>query len=257
MLALLCLSAVRFSILVLYRTIFGQSRTFMRLWWIAVAVAVLVFGPAIAGAILVAEMRDTESLFARYYGICIWIQCGLTITSDLLGMLGRRFSRVRKLTFLVMFLPLYMVTGLRMPTARRTAMVCMFCLGFVDIALDILRAHESRDGSRRNRRAVMWIVLESNVAVILSCLPAYRSLLKATKDRGGGIGERRSGKGREQKHLYGSTVRLVDRGASASRGPGLFRRVSYPAHASHMQHAAKQAPWDADTRGASHERSTD
>lgn len=240
-LALLCLSAVRFSVLALYKTIFGLSRTFMRLWWIAVVVSVLVFGPAIGGTILVAKLRDTESLFARYYGICIWIQCGLTMTSDLL----------------VMLLPLYMITGLQMPTARRTAMVCMFCLGFVDIALDILRAHESRDGSRRNRRAVMWIVLESNIAVILSCLPAYRSLLKATKDRGARIDERPSGKLQEQKHLYGSAVRLVDMGPSASRGRGLSRRVSSQAHALHAHHTVKQTPWDTDRRGTSHGSNAD
>lgn len=86
-LALLCLSAVRFSILVLYRTIFGLSRTFMRFWWVAVVVSVLVFGPAIGCTILAVNLRNEESLMARarYYGICIWVQCGLTMTSDLLG----------------------------------------------------------------------------------------------------------------------------------------------------------------------------
>lgn len=90
--ALVCVSSVRFSMLIFYRTIFGISHTFMRLWWFIAACALLVLVPTIAGLLMLAIKKDIVSLFVGYLHSCVWVQCTLDVPADILGAFHRRLT---------------------------------------------------------------------------------------------------------------------------------------------------------------------
>lgn len=76
----------------------------------------------------------------------------------------------------VMVLPIWMLGKLQMPTSKMVGLACIFSLGFVIIVLDILRIALG-DGGGIISLASLWDILEPSIAVIVSTLPTYRSLL--------------------------------------------------------------------------------
>ena len=118
-----------------------------------------------------------------------------------------------------MALLLYMLKGLLLSIPRKADLACIFCLGTVDVIFDILRAARSLNGAQN---AVLWIVLELNVAVLVACLPVYRSLLGTGKKRR----RRRRGnlqKAQEHRYPFGSGVQM------AALKPSPERCVELPA----------------------------
>ena len=81
-----------------------------------------------------------------------------------------------------MALPLWMLKGLQMPTSRKVGLGCLFCLAFVDITFDILRTVYTMDGETATLGTI-WDTLEVQFAVIISCLPTYRSLFSTVRKR--------------------------------------------------------------------------
>lgn len=81
-----------------------------------------------------------------------------------------------------MALPLWMLKGLQMPTSQKIGLGCLFCLAFVGIAFDILRTVYSIEGESVTLDTV-WDTLETQFAVIISCLPTYRSLFSTVRKR--------------------------------------------------------------------------
>ena len=81
-----------------------------------------------------------------------------------------------------MALPLYMLKGLQIPKAQKITLAGMFCLVCIDIIFDILRTVYTVNGGAV-ALATIWDILEAEVAVIISCLPTYRALLKTARKR--------------------------------------------------------------------------
>lgn len=63
-----------------------------------------------------------------------------------------------------------------MQTSKKIGLACVFSLGLIIIVLDILRIALG-DGGGIISLASLWDVLEPSIAVIVSTLPTYRSLL--------------------------------------------------------------------------------
>ena len=110
-----------------------------------------------------------------------------------------------------MALPLYMLKGLQMPTSRKVGLGCLFCLAFVVIAVDIIRTVITIDGSPVTLGTVLDF-LEPQLAVIISCLPTYRSLFSTVRKR----------EAKRYKHIPFS---IHDKAGRNPPGPGFGKTV--------------------------------
>ena len=93
----------------------------------------------------------------------------------------RRSVLLKQLTKLaVMAFPLYVLKGLQMQTGQKLGLASVFCLAILVVIFDILRtvfsAKSARGGAVRASTALSDI-LEITIAVIVSCLPTYRTIL--------------------------------------------------------------------------------
>lgn len=71
-----------------------------------------------------------------------------------------------------MVLPIWMLQKLQMRVPQKLGLAIIFLLALVDITFDIVRIIYTVKG-----QSIVWDILEPTIAVIISCLPTYRSLL--------------------------------------------------------------------------------
>lgn len=114
----------------------------------------------------------------------VLVYCGVVhILSDLASMLSFTPQFLlyvsRHLLCIVMALPLYFLKGLRMRTTQKIGLAGVFSLAVFVVVFDILRTVFSTVGAQ----SALWCVLEASVAVIVSCLPVYRSILSHRKQQ--------------------------------------------------------------------------
>ena len=77
----------------------------------------------------------------------------------------------------VMMLPWYIIRKIQISLARKMGLVLIFSVVLITIACDILRTVKSFDQGLFADSA-LYTFLEVNLAVIVSCLPIYRALLR-------------------------------------------------------------------------------
>ena len=83
-----------------------------------------------------------------------------------------------------MVLPIYMLRSIQIPFRQKIGLGIIFGLGTIIIMFEILRFLEflpATDGGDSLTMPVLWSVLETNVAIVVSCLPIYRTLLRNEK----------------------------------------------------------------------------
>ena len=81
-----------------------------------------------------------------------------------------------------MVLPLCMLHNLQMPLRHKVGLAALFLIGTIDMAADIARTIDTVGGSSLKPNT-LWDILEVNLAVIVSALVVYKSLLRRHKQR--------------------------------------------------------------------------
>ncbi|KAL8835445.1 MAG: hypothetical protein Q9170_003322 [Blastenia crenularia] len=141
LLVFMVLWSVKATFLIFYRLLFDVSKTFVRLWWAAVALTFATF----------------------------WVCIGSTFT--LCGSVDDLYD-------FIITLPLYMIYGLQLRNSQKAVLGGLLSLGFVVAIFDIIRTYESlRSGTFSG--VALWSSLEVTIAVIVASLPLYRVLLSA------------------------------------------------------------------------------
>ena len=74
-----------------------------------------------------------------------------------------------------MALPLWMLRGLKIRLSQKLGLIAIFSIAIVIVAFDILRTVKSIDGGAFSESA-LYGILEMTIAVMISCLPTYRTL---------------------------------------------------------------------------------
>lgn len=69
-----------------------------------------------------------------------------------------------------------------MPTSRKIGLAALFSIAITDVIFDITRTVYTVNGGASNLDTI-WDILEPTIAVIVSCLPTYKALLRSTKER--------------------------------------------------------------------------
>ena len=86
-----------------------------------------------------------------------------------------------------MAFPLYVLKGLQMKTHQKLGVGCVFSLAILVVIFDILRTVFSVLPTTEGAVVIltpMCDILEASIAVIISCLPVYRTLfMKKARER--------------------------------------------------------------------------
>ena len=85
-----------------------------------------------------------------------------------------------------MAFPLYVVKGLQMRFSQKMGLASIFCLAILVVIFDILRtvfSAKSARGGAVGASTALWDILEITVAVMVSCLPTYRTIFTQRKRR--------------------------------------------------------------------------
>lgn len=85
-----------------------------------------------------------------------------------------------------MAFPLYVLKGLQMQISQKLGLASVFCLAILVVIFDILRtvfSAKSARGGAVGASTALWDILEITIAVIISCLPTYRTILTQKKQR--------------------------------------------------------------------------
>ncbi|MCJ1397191.1 hypothetical protein MMC11_000383 [Xylographa trunciseda] len=159
---------VKFSFLMFYRHLFDISTTFRKAWWCVLAFTVLTFWVPIGGVLATCAQASTipeytecnSADYARTQKL--EYTCTIIVISDLA----------------IMALPLWMLKGLKMKISQKLGLIFVFSFALLIVALDILRTVEAISGNQ-----ILYTILEINFAVIISCLPTFRSLLNVKQTR--------------------------------------------------------------------------
>ncbi|KAF1350458.1 hypothetical protein EJ07DRAFT_139116 [Lizonia empirigonia] len=170
-----CLWCAKLSLLVLYRKLMvGLPYVHMRLWWDIVVFCVLSW----AGCIVSGLMSCTN-----LHGFLANGECG---TKDdiraQVASLYYAFAVDIITDFMVMFLPMKLTWNLMMPRSQKFGVRVLFGTGFVCILFATIRVvqigSKTDGGSTQPDPAwlMLWTMLESSVAVIIACCPAFAAL---------------------------------------------------------------------------------
>ncbi|KAL8647397.1 MAG: hypothetical protein Q9226_006446 [Calogaya cf. arnoldii] len=168
LLVFMVLWSVKATFLIFYRLLFDVSRTFIRMWWAAVALVFATFWVCIGSTLTLcgsasdlfdfkkcSSPKKLHDIRATYK---YW--CALNVGTDLI----------------VLILPLFMIYGLQLRTSQKIVLTAIFSLGLLVALVDILRTVESLQSGTFSGVA-LWSSLEVTIAVIVASLPLYRVLI--------------------------------------------------------------------------------
>ncbi|KAF2123531.1 hypothetical protein P153DRAFT_303712 [Dothidotthia symphoricarpi CBS 119687] len=170
----LCLWAVKFSLLALYRNLMtGLPSFYMKLWWCVVIICFLALVSVVAVSTHVcedmhafftlAECNTAADVWDTMF--CIYFAYAVDIVTDLL----------------IMFLPLRLVWNLRIQRAQKICIRILFSSGFVCIAFATIRVATMGAHSTQHvepKWMTLWTILETTVAIIIGCCPAFFALFR-------------------------------------------------------------------------------
>ncbi|KAF3008906.1 hypothetical protein E8E13_011219 [Curvularia kusanoi] len=170
----ICLWCAKLSLLVLYRKLMvGLANVYIRIWW-----GILVFCVLSWIGCMVSAIAACSTLFTS--GTCgaEWKQelgLYLAFTVDVISDL------------MILFLPMKLTWNLNMPRPRKYGLRILFGTGLICILFATLRV--ANVGSRtygKNSRPdpawlMLWTTLESSIAVIIACSPAFATLYREVR----------------------------------------------------------------------------
>ncbi|KAL8804914.1 MAG: hypothetical protein Q9223_005538 [Gallowayella weberi] len=168
LLVFMVLWSVKATFLIFYRLLFDVSKTFIRMWWAAVALVFASFWVCIGSTLTLCgsasdlfdfkKCSSAKSLHDIRATYKYW--CALNVGTDLI----------------VLILPMYMIYGLQLRTSQKVVLTGIFSLGLLVAIVDILRTYESLVSGTFSGVA-LWSSLEVTIAVIVASLPLYRVLI--------------------------------------------------------------------------------
>ncbi|KAL8678399.1 MAG: hypothetical protein Q9224_004984 [Gallowayella concinna] len=168
LLVFMVLWSVKATFLIFYRLLFDVSKTFIRMWWAAVALVFASFWVCIGSTLTLCgsvsdlynfqKCSSAEKLHDIRPTYKYW--CALNVGTDLI----------------VLILPMYMIYGLQLRTSQKVVLIGIFSLGLLVAIVDILRTYESLVSGTFSGVA-LWSSLEVTIAVIVASLPLYRVLI--------------------------------------------------------------------------------
>ncbi|KAI4100418.1 MAG: hypothetical protein LQ339_005479 [Xanthoria mediterranea] len=168
LLVFMVLWSVKATFLIFYRLLFDVSRTFIRMWWAAVALVFATFWVCIGSTLTLCgsasdlydfkKCSSPEKLHDIRATYKYW--CALNVGTDLI----------------VLILPLFMIYGLQLRTSQKVVLTLIFSLGLLVAIVDILRTVESLQSGTFSGVA-LWSSLEVTIAVTVASLPLYRVLI--------------------------------------------------------------------------------
>ena len=85
-----------------------------------------------------------------------------------------------------MAFPLYVLKGLQMQISQKLGLATVFCLAILIVIFDILRtifSAKSARGGAVGASTALWDILEITIAVMVSCLPTYRTIFTQRKQK--------------------------------------------------------------------------
>ncbi|KAF2114826.1 hypothetical protein BDV96DRAFT_494291 [Lophiotrema nucula] len=170
------LTSVKLSLLTLYRRLLDRTPAkFTYMWWGILAFCILSY---IGSTITTLTVCDNQG--AKYNrGECakaneqkraqisLWFAYGVDVATDLA----------------VMFLPFRMTWNLQMPRTEKLGVFVLFGTGWVCILFATLRVVQVgvKDGVPKTpdpKWLQMWTVIETSMAVIIGCLPAFAVVIR-------------------------------------------------------------------------------
>ncbi|KUJ16890.1 uncharacterized protein LY89DRAFT_707319 [Mollisia scopiformis] len=165
---------VKLAFLAFYRSLFFISDGFMRAWWCVLVFTLVTFlanfisvfwscgAPKNLYVVEKCSSLDSEIVIFRF--VKMW--CILNVLSDVA----------------IMTLPLWMLKGTRLPIGQKVGVAVIFLLAFTDVIFDILRTLYTLRGGAVSID-ILWDILELTIAIIISALPTYRSLLPGSSHK--------------------------------------------------------------------------
>ncbi|KAJ4987861.1 hypothetical protein SVAN01_06591 [Stagonosporopsis vannaccii] len=213
------LLGVKLSLLTLYRKLLkGLPSVYYKIWWTIVAVVVLSWLGSVLSSIFTCD--DLNAKFNQG-------KCGGTPNEAQRVIFSLYFAyAVDVLTdLMVMILPFHLTWNLQMPRGQKTGIFILFGTGFVCILFATLRVVKlGVDGAGRAtmpepKWMLLWTVLETSIAVIIGCSPAFAVIIrKHLQTRHAS----RSGRGYNTQPSTSGDVKMKGMSSSAGRQ----RRVS-------------------------------
>ncbi|KAF1829142.1 hypothetical protein BDW02DRAFT_574258 [Decorospora gaudefroyi] len=173
------LLSVKISLLALYRRLLNTAMPmYTVMWWVILAFCIL---SSIGSALSTIFVCNDHS--ARYKeGICnkpdeqrrvvsnLWYAYAVDVATDLA----------------VMFLPFCMTWNLRLPRKQKLGIFVIFGSGWICILFATLRVVQTgvKDGVPKvpdSKWLIIWTVIETSMAVIIGCAPAFAALRRRTE----------------------------------------------------------------------------
>ncbi|MCJ1450945.1 hypothetical protein MMC28_001279 [Mycoblastus sanguinarius] len=163
-------AAVKFSVLLLYRRVFGSARRFTILLW---ALGVFILCYSIAQALVATfQCRPINAAWdMRVRGTCV--------NSDLAAIVPGVINVIAD--FVTVFLPIPLIWSLHMEKKWRIQLVGIFLLsGFVCIAsiyrVTVLNRISMVDASWADVESAIWAMVENCIAIVSASLPTMRPI---------------------------------------------------------------------------------
>lgn len=199
------LYAVKFTFLILFRQIFSVNKIFMRWWWAVFIYTCIAFWACFLEVFWICGSPSDifvlkKCLTPHASGVVnnfAEVGLALNISSDLA----------------VMILPTCFLRGLQMQLGKKIAVGLLFSVGMVVVVIDAVRLAVG-DGGGVVSQALLYDALEPAIAVIMSCLPTYRTLISPAR------GSSRNLKGDRYQYESGSQQSWKDRITARYRSEG-------------------------------------
>ncbi|KAE8377588.1 hypothetical protein BDV26DRAFT_293061 [Aspergillus bertholletiae] len=166
---------VKLSLLLLYRRIFVSSRFLIIVYVVGAAVSVWV---TIMAFLAIFNCKPI-SAFWTGQGQCIPFK-----------QFAIGYAIVNIITDLAVWLmPIPSMWKLQLPTAQKIALTLIFVLGLIDCGAALVRLLSSMlvlgnwDVTHDYARGFMWSIIEVSLAIVCTCLPTMRAILKVIFSR--------------------------------------------------------------------------
>ncbi|KAI4193618.1 MAG: hypothetical protein LQ350_008233 [Teloschistes chrysophthalmus] len=166
------IAAVKFSILLLYRRIFGVDRAFSVLSW---CLSGLIFAYSLAGIFVIIFQCSPVHGFWDFMipHTCIDFGTPATVTAVLNVITD----------FLTLALPMPLIWQLQMPFTRKLQLAGIFLLGAFIYRAKIVHRISARDATWSDIDPALWASIEICIGIVSACLPTLRPVLNVLLHR--------------------------------------------------------------------------
>ncbi|OAX83498.1 hypothetical protein ACJ72_02132 [Emergomyces africanus] len=228
--------AAKFSILAFFgRIVIGLPR-YIKIFWLVFALVLATYVTCLLTNFLTCSPLsatwtpniDTCLMDVKRVDINLKVAVGADVGSDLL----------------IMILPLYLLMKARISTKHKFGLACMFSLGLIIIAFAFVRYHEIKKVTDDKDmvellhtpiRLAMWSQIEASIALLVTNIPAFRSLIATP--RGISIRPAKKHRGRRSFPQSSSGTRPSEGLYPAGQKRTLNRRLSRSSFEMHSLHS--------------------